>query len=242
MKESKLLLLLLLLLWWEHRIYYRFITTYLLRLIYNSWSPSSSSLLLLLSSWSSFTHSYDFTNRFLVDENSILGNTSDCNMKKLNRNNCRPGLALATLLLRSHSVQRYPHKACSSSSVKSSIKYGKLLHRPGRDVLVQGAPEPGIFQFTTSVLWMWMWMWMWVWVWVWVCECECECECGPQTSTTDPSFNRPGAISHVTYSSAPINTFHRFCSNVLQISRELSVTEPQPAPIVSNQIYHQPYQ
>jgi len=151
-----------------------------------------------------------------VDENSIFGNTSDCNMKKLNRNNCRPGLALATLLLRSHSVQRYPHKACSSSSVKSSIKYGKLLHRPGRDVLVQGAPEPGIFQFTTSVR--------------------------PQTSTTDPSFNRPSAISHVTYSSAPINTFQRFCSNVLQISRELSVTEPQPAPIVSNQIYHQPYQ
>ena len=37
-------------------------------------------------------------------------------------------------------------------------------------------------------------------------------------------------------SSAPINTFQRFCSNVLQISRELSVTEPQPAPIVSNQI------
>ena len=35
-------------------------------------------------------------------------------------------------------------------------------------------------------------------------------------------------------SSAPLNTFHRFCNNVLQINRRLSVEQSKP--IVSNQI------
>ena len=35
-------------------------------------------------------------------------------------------------------------------------------------------------------------------------------------------------------SSAPLNTFHRFCNNVLQINRKLSVEQSKP--IVSNQI------